>query len=75
VRRGVKGNESPLKTGCHVEAVSGLGRAALHVLPSEAVHQPVTRRPKWRKKSTPRMGNWTAAKRKGQLKTLPLKDS
>jgi hypothetical protein len=37
VRRGVRGNESPLKTGCHVEAVPGLGRAALHVLPSEAV--------------------------------------
>jgi hypothetical protein len=41
VRRGVKGNESLLKTGCHVEAVSSLGRAALHVLPCEAVHQPI----------------------------------
>jgi hypothetical protein len=42
VRRGVRGNESPLKTVCHVETVSSLRRAALHVLPSEAVHQPVT---------------------------------
>jgi hypothetical protein len=83
VRRGWRVEESAAEARWRLEAMyrqspasGGPPRTACPVSRSTS-RSPAgsTRSPKWRKKSTPRIGNWTAAKIKGQRKTFPLKDN